>query len=230
MPQSACGGKVRQPANSLAPAENLLDPLALAHADFIFLARRHVGGNGRAAHLSKHAHHALNGDVRHDLEGLQTLDERRCVIALVCAQGRGLLQILRQLARGLALCCAIRLRGVAIDHKPVAVLRERMAEISQLASLTTPLAIKLRIGVNGGGVHLVGTLLIPEVALAIAAWRRRLARTILRAHALHRSPGFQHRAIDPKVVCAEQFFHLWLRQQCAKKLPRDVGRQQVHHK
>ena len=43
---------------------------------------------------------------------------------------------------------------------------------------------------------------------------------------LHHAAG-QDRAIDRKVVCAQQFFHLWLRQQCAQKLPRDVGRQQV---
>jgi hypothetical protein len=68
---------------------------------------------------------------------------------------------------GLVVCCP----GACckrIDDQAVAVLHQRMAHEAELRLLARPLAVKLRIGIGGGGMGVVAALLAAEVLLAIA--------------------------------------------------------------
>ena len=67
-----------------------------------------------------------------------------------------------------------------------------------------PLRVQLGLGIGGGGVRLIAALLAVEIALAVAAGRRRLARAILGPEALHRGPRRDLRAVHREVLVRQQ--------------------------
>ena len=72
---------------------------------------------------------------------------------------------------------------------------------------------------------------VAEVGLAAAPRRRRLARAfapgVPGTQALHRRPGFQHRAIDRKMLGAQKPLHLRQAKQRRQKLLRDLMGEQA---
>ena len=91
-----------------------------------------------------------------------------------------------------------------VHHEPVAVLHEGMAHEAQPALLAGALAIEPGIRIGGRGMGLVRARLLAEVAFAVAARSRRLARAVFRPEALHARPGLDQRAIDGNVVARQE--------------------------
>jgi hypothetical protein len=71
-------------------------------------------------------------------------------------------------------------------------------------------------------MRLVRTLLLMEVAFAVASRCGRLTRTVLGPEALHRRPGIDQRAIDRKMLARQQLLHLRQGQQCCQELARHL--------
>jgi hypothetical protein len=70
---------------------------------------------------------------------------------------------------------AARPGDLGIDHQATAVLHHRMAHVAQPGRRPRRLLVEAHVGIGGRGVCLVAALLAMEVALAVAAWYRRLA-------------------------------------------------------
>src|SRR5512146_393470 len=82
-----------------------------------------------------------------------------------------------------------------------------MADEAQLRLHSRPLAIESRIRVGRAAMRLVAALLAPEIRRGIAPALGALAiivRRIFRPEALHRSPGFDQRAIDREMLARQQ--------------------------
>jgi hypothetical protein len=122
---------------------------------------------------------------------------------------------------------AARLRQTGVDHQGVAVLHQGVAHEAELGLLARPFAIQLRLRVRRRGVRVVRALLTMKVRFPIAAApvRRRLVRSFLRLKTLHRCPGFDQRAIDRKMIRAQEPLHARLRQNRAQQLGGDVALQ-----
>ena len=161
----------------------------------------------------------------------QFIDEVLGVIALVGAERdrpRPVGARLDHVQRRDPLGMAVGLGQTGVDDEAVAVLHQRMPHEAELGFLARSLAIEPRLRIGRRGVRLVGALLAMEIRLAVppAAWRRRLARAVLRPEALHRRPGLDQRAVDREMIRAEQPLHPRLRQHRAQELGGDVALQQ----
>jgi len=82
-----------------------------------------------------------------------------------------------------------RLRDIAGDGEPVAVLHQYVAHVAEPTLLAVALAVKLGIDIGRARMGLIRALLATEVALAVAPTVRRRARAVLRPEALHRGPS-----------------------------------------
>lgn len=78
------------------------------------------------------------------------------------------------------------------------------ADEAELALLAVALAEQPGIVVGGRAVRLVRPLLTLEIALAVAALSRRLARAVLGAEALQARPRLDQRAIDGEVLVGQK--------------------------
>jgi hypothetical protein len=65
---------------------------------------------------------------------------------------------------------------LGLDHQPMTVLGQRVADVGELGLLAFALAIEPGLRVGGRRLHVVAALLAVEVAFAIAAARRGLVR------------------------------------------------------
>lgn len=118
------------------------------------------------------------------------------VIGLVGPQRRPLIKAFAQFDRRIPLARAARMCHRAIDHKPIAVLHQRVPQIGQPALLTIGLAVKPRIRIRRRGMCLVRSLLAVEITLAVAAG---LPPKLLTAGCPR---YFARRAADLKKLCA----------------------------
>ena len=86
----------------------------------------------------------------------------------------------------------------AADGKAMAILHQGMSQITKLGWLPSAFAIEPRVRIRPALMRLVRALLAMKVALSIAATVSTAVMIIpfLRAEALHRSPGFDHRPVD----------------------------------
>src|SRR6185437_8620068 len=150
-------------ADSLSPAEELLD--ALAHD----LARPVGLGVERAA-IEPFGFAPLDaGDVRTDAPRAQLMDEALSVIALVGSDALRL-HVLATLAHQhlegfLRLVCADRLRGSHIGDEPVPVIHQGVPGKAQLRFLAFRFAKELRFWVRRARVRLVLAPLAVEVSI-----------------------------------------------------------------
>jgi hypothetical protein len=95
-----------------------------------------------------------------------------------------------------------------LNDEAVAVLGHDVADIGKLRLLAFALLVQLGLGLGRGGMRLVAALLAVEIAPAVAARRRRVARTVLRHEALHRGPRLNLRAVDREVLVREKSANL----------------------
>jgi hypothetical protein len=101
-----------------------------------------------------------------------------------------------------------------------------VADIGELRFLAFALLVQLGLGFRRGGMRVVATLLAVEIALAVAAGRRRVARPVLRHQALHRSPRLNLRAVDREVLVREKGAHLPVGQKFGEELARHLSPEQ----
>src|SRR5580700_3148947 len=93
-------------------------------------------------------------------------------------------------------------RGVGhftADGKAIAVLHDGVRHVAKPA-LAAALAIEPRIRVGGALMRLVGSLLAPEVLLAVAPAVGRIAAAILWPKALHRRPSIEKSSVHREVL------------------------------
>src|SRR5271154_7220540 len=82
-----------------------------------------------------------------------------------------------------------------VDQQAMTVLHQPMTDEAKLRLLSFALAVEPGIGIGGRSMAMVRAFLAMEVRFGIppAALYRRLARSVPRLDALHRSPGFDQR-------------------------------------
>src|SRR3954463_12689954 len=160
-----------QPGGGLCPAEGLLDALSDDLADLVAGMAGRASVDGGALDLSR--------DVRGDVEGAKLSDEVLGVVALVGPQR----DAARSIGAGFdhvegrdALGVAVRHGQAGVDHQPVAVLHQGMADEAELRLTARALAVEPGIRVGGALMSVVGAALAVEIAFAVAPMGRRLAR------------------------------------------------------
>src|SRR5512147_3322560 len=101
-----------------------------------------------------------------------------------------------------------------------------VADEAELALLAVALAEQSGIVVGGRAVGLVGALLALEIALAVAARRRRCARAVLRPEALQARPCLDQRAVDREMLVRKQPRDAGIVEHGGEELARDLAAQQ----
>src|SRR5580704_6799458 len=86
------------------------------------------------------------------------------------------------------------------DGKAIAVLHDGVRHVAKPALAAVALAIEPRIRVGGALMRLVGSLLAPEVLLAVAPAVGRIAAAILWPKALHRRPSIEKSSVHREVL------------------------------
>ena len=116
----------------------------------------------------------------------------------------------------------------SIDDQAGAVLHQSMADKAQLGLHPRSLAVEPGIRVGRATMRLVGALLAPEIGRRVASAVAAIAtsRRLLRPEALHRSPGFDQRAIHREVLARQQSLDPRLGQHCGEKLGCNLAFQQ----
>ena len=241
-------------ADRLAPAERLLDALAVLLGQGVAFVPGGAAVDRRVPGFPR--------DMRRDAGLSQVAHEVRAVVAAVCAQ--------RQLAggargmgvdhgqRGPALGMATGPCEIGLHDQATAVLHQRMTDEAQHRARAGRLLVEPRVGIGCRGMCRVRPLLTPEVDLGIAGlavgaghrgglgWelfrlvfggaggagraarivvRRRVARLGLKA--LHGRPGLHKGAVDREVVVRQQRCDLSMGQDRRHHLARHLGRQQA---
>src|SRR5579859_6047168 len=93
----------------------------------------------------------------------------------------------------------------------MAVLADRMTQITQLGRGAFALSIELRLGVRRGGMRIVQALLAMKIPSRVAtSTAGRVIRAILGTKALVRGPGINQRAVNAEVLIAQQPGHAGL--------------------
>src|SRR3954447_21233229 len=187
LPASEAGSA--QAGNRLAPAKDLLDPLA------DLLAQSIAGVPGDAAINGGAAPGGLLRHVRGHVHRPKLVDEVLCIKGLagperdpVRSTGPGL----DHGKPGDALGMAVGLGDAGVHDQAVAVFHERVAHEAELSFHPVALAIEPRVRISRAGMGLVRALLAAEVDLGIAPlWRlgRIGTSAILGLEALHRGQG-----------------------------------------
>src|SRR3954451_25445377 len=154
-----------QPGGGLCPAEGLLDALSDDLADLVsgMAGRASVDGGGLD----------LSRDVRGDVEGAKLSDEVLGVVALVGPQR----DAARSIGAGFdhvegrdALGVAVRHGQAGVDHQPVAVLHQGMADEAELRLTAGALAVEPGIRVGGALMSVVGAALAVESLSRLRPW------------------------------------------------------------
>jgi hypothetical protein len=150
-----------QQADVLAPPEDFLDQLACSQA-------QRIPGMPRRAFIYRRATAPIDvlRNVWRRVEFADPGDEVACVVGFVgshCAAHRTG-QSLKHLESSATLRRAVRLSHACIDHQPVTILADGVAEITQLGGRAFALSIELRLGVCRRGVRVVRALFPMKVA------------------------------------------------------------------
>ena len=134
---------------------------------------------------------------------------------------------INQRQRRLPLGGAGRLADAAANRQAITVLHQGMPHVAKLGRLPVPLLVKPGFRVGRALVRLVGTLLLVEVALGVAAWTLAVVvASILPAEALERGPRLDQRAVHREVIARQQPLDLRLRQHRRQELGGDLSFQQ----
>ena len=185
----------------LEPAEALLDQPSPAQTD-------RIAGmpGGSAIHVGAASLLVLRY-MRGHVESSGGGDEVLRVVGLVGTDGdtprAAFLLRFEQQQRGFTLGIAISLGGHRGGDQAVAVLHQRVAEISQVRLLAIALLVEPGVWIGGRLMRLVGALLTVEVrAVTIGA--------VLLAEALLRRPSLDQRSVDREVLIAHEALGLFV--------------------
>jgi len=139
--------------------------------------------------------------MRDDLQLIERINEFFGVVALVSAQryfrlrGYGLSGITNHLLGCFALDIPVGARDHCVGNQPVAVVRQRMADVAQLAGRLA-LVVQARIRIGRRGVRVVAARVAMEV-------RAITARAVARLEAPVSRPGLNERAVNTEVFSRE---------------------------
>ena len=143
--------------DGIAPAEALLDALALDLADAIAGVAGGAGVDSAAAGSLDVLCH-----MRRDVLFAARLHEAVGVVALVGADrdaDLGTAHIAQHQRCGIALGGAVGLRCTSVDHEAMAVVGQNVTQVAQQCRGDMALAIELRLRIRGGGVDVIAALL-----------------------------------------------------------------------
>ncbi len=202
-PQAAKHG-LPYPADRLAPAEVLLDPLAHDLAQAITRMPCGTAIDGAAT-----VPRVVAGDVGRDIPLATGCYEVDCVVGFVGANAaptrRGR-HCLEHRHRGAALAESVRMGDHGADHQAIAVLHQRMALVAQRCRRIVALAEETGVRIGGARVGVVAAWPALPVGLGIAptAARPLVVRPILGPEALLARPRLDQRAIDREMLLRQQ--------------------------
>jgi hypothetical protein len=164
------------------------------------------------------------GDVWRDVEVTQIIDDLLDIGSLVGSEGEAARsgRMAHHHRHGcLAFDGSCRRAELGLDHQPVAVLGQRIADVGKLDLLAFALAIEPGCRIGGRSMRVVAARLAVEVALAVAAARRRLVRAVLDPEALRSSsstPTPQPACRRREVFVRQETAHLFVVQQLSQEL------------
>lgn len=201
-----------QSAHGLAPAKDLLDPLANLQAGFVTRVARGPAIDGAALGLLRHmgrdpglTHHL--DKLRHSVAFVRTQGGTGL---LDCACHHGLGRFPFRRARGMG--------GLHIHHQPMAVLHQGMTHEAKPGFVALALLVQAGIRVGGRFMGLVRSLLALEdrgrIAPAVFGWR---GGAILLHQALHGGPSLDQGAVHREVLVREHVLPLGQGQDLGEK-------------
>src|SRR5512145_83324 len=219
-PQDPSMPSLAHQPDSLQPPEDLLHPFALSLTD---LVSRMSGRSAiqSAALLLRH--------VRGYLHPTQLLNKVPHIVVLISSQRYPMISpdLITHHHGGFPLCRARRLAQIAVNHQTIAVLHQRMPQITKLGLLPLGFLIQPSLWVGAGLVRIVGSFLSPKLHARIATRVPRASRLILFLKALLPGPRFDQCAIHREVLVGQKPLLPRLRMDLFKKLLRDVPSQKT---
>ncbi len=177
--------------NGLAPAEDLLNPIAHPEADGVAGCSHHGAG-----HCAAPVRGDVLGEVRLDALHLQVVDKVVRVVGFVRAQGRAFdgENARRPCQCRLPLGSAVRLRDLGVNDEAVTILHQPMRHVAQLRGQPLGLLVQAGLWVGGRCMGGVAAQLALEVNRWVATNPDIRPSAVLGLEALVRGPGFNEGA------------------------------------